>query len=490
MVNKNSQKIFNNSLLYALGTVASKAVGFFLVPIYTYNMSSEEYGIATTIVSFVSTFGIVVMLSLRAAMMRFYNDYDEEKKKRFVGTIVTGVSINAAVICILLIVLNKLYMPLLFKGIDFFPCVFWGVLSLCTEGIYLVYQSLLQARQDGKNYSINSIVYLFFHAATVVVFVLLLKKGAEGMVLSNFVTNACFAVYGVMSMCRKKDIVFCFEPKIMWHSLKYSLPILPHNLSNHLNTYSIKLIINHFLTYALSGLYTLASQFATIVNLVQASVNLAFRPWFIEQMQNGEEGRKQIKEMSCMIMSLFSFCAVAVALFSKEIIFIMADPGYFDAWKMVPLFIMTQLISFIYYSHVQSIMYNLKTSKFVVVCSFSGLAVNVVVSLLLVGPLNIYGILIGQIVSKIALSVVAVIMSNKAEKVDFGLRYMIIYLVIAAVLMCGGMLISLFSSAVSIIAILLKIVVLAIAFLIYILRYRNEYVTLLGGMLRRKKKSI
>jgi len=60
MINESSQKIFNNSLLYSIGMVLSKAVGFFLIPIYTYCVSTEEYGIATTINTFVSTFGIVV----------------------------------------------------------------------------------------------------------------------------------------------------------------------------------------------------------------------------------------------------------------------------------------------------------------------------------------------------------------------------------------------------------------------------------------------
>lgn len=71
MIDKSSQKIFNNSIMYAIGTIASKAVGFFLIPIYTYNMSNEEYGIATTIISFGATFGLVVMFSLSAAMLRF-----------------------------------------------------------------------------------------------------------------------------------------------------------------------------------------------------------------------------------------------------------------------------------------------------------------------------------------------------------------------------------------------------------------------------------
>ena len=200
-------------------------------------------GIATTIISFVSTFGIVVMLSLRAAMIRFYNEYDTEEKKRFIGTIVTGVLANALLIGSLLILFNQLYMPFLFKEVDFFPCVFWGVLSLCTEGIYLLYQSLLQARQDGKNYSINSMIYLFFHAITVVVLVLLMKKGAEGMILANFLTNFCFAAYGIVSMYRKGYMVFCFDAGIMKRSLKYSLPILPHNMSNHLNTVLVLMLV-------------------------------------------------------------------------------------------------------------------------------------------------------------------------------------------------------------------------------------------------------
>lgn len=500
MINRSSQKIFNNSLLYAIGTVASKAVGFFLVPIYTNNLNETEYGIATTVTAFVSALGIIVMMSLRAAMIRFYNEYDEKERPRFVGTIFTFVMLNALVICGLLCLLNRLYMPFLFKGVDFFPCVFWGVMALGCEGVYLVYQSLLQAKQDGKNYSLNSMVYLLFHAVTVVVFVAVLKMGATGMVFALFVSNACFALYGFYRMYREKYLVLCLDRAMLTKSLRYSIPIIPHNLSNNLNNYAIKLIISHYLTYALSGLYSLAAQFSTIINLVQSSVNLAFRPWFIEQMDSGEEGRKQIKHMSCMIMALYSFCAVCIALFSKEIIVVMANHAYMDAWKMVPLFVFTQLISFIYYSHVQMLMYDVKMSRYTMVCSFSGLLVNVVVSLLLVGPLGIYGILIAQIVSKVVLSAVTVVMSRRAEKVDFGLGRMILCLLCAALLMAGGVFTTLYFEAdvpvaadagifahLSLGGIAFKLLMVAAAYLVFLHGYRKDLGTLVLGMVRRKK---
>ncbi len=489
MINKSSQKIFNNSLLYSIGMIFSKAVGFFLVPIYTYCIPTDEYGVATTVATFVSTFGIVVMLSLRAAMIRFYNQYDEEEKPVFIGTIVSFVTLNAIVICTLLCVLNHLYVPWLFDGIAFYPIVFLGVLSLGFESIYLVYQSLLQAKQDGKNYSKNSIVYLLFHAVSVVIFVAILNMGGLGMVLSTFVTNTCFALYGIISMRFHGYMKFALDKQMLKYSLKYSIPILPHNLATNLNTYSTKTIINSFLGYAVSGIYSLASQFSTIFALVQSSVNLAFRPWFVEQMESGEEGRKQIKHMSCMIMALFAFCALGISLFSKELVIIMSEQSYASAWKMIPFFILTQLVAFIYFSHVQTLMYNLKKSKYTFICSSSSVIVNIVVSVCLVKYLGVYAILIAQFVSQTVMAMLAVLMGNSAEKVDFGLKRMVFFILETAVLMGAGMIVDYSNDVkISFVAVLMKTVILCIGFTIFIFPYRKDFGELIKGIIKNKKE--
>lgn len=488
MINSSSQKIFNNSLLYSIGMIFSKAVGFFLVPIYTYCVSTEDYGIATTITTFVSTFGVVVTLSLRSAMIRFYNQYDEDKKKVFIGTIVIFVALNAAVICSLLCIFNELYVPWLFGEVSFFPISFLGVLSLGFESIYLIYQSLLQAKQDGKEYSVNSVVYLLFHAAAVVLFVLFLRMGSVGIVLSNCVTNICFAFYGILSMKVRDYLVFELDKAMLKESLKYAVPILPHNLATNLNTYSTKTIINSFLGYAVSGIYTLASQFSTIFALVQSSVNLAFRPWFVEQMQIGEEGRKQIKHMSCMIMALFAFCAVGISLFSKELVLILSEQSYANAWKMIPFFILTQLVAFIYYSHVQTLMYNLKKSKYTFICSSTSVAVNIAVSLCLVKSLGIYGILIAQFVSQTVMAFLAVIMGMNAEKVDFGLLRMILFILEASALMGMGMLIDYNSVNISLVDIVVKMLILCVGFALFIFPYRNDFGALILGIVKKKEK--
>jgi O-antigen/teichoic acid export membrane protein len=283
-------------------------------------------------------------------------------------------------------------------------------------------------------------------------------------------------------------IKFGLNKHMLKRSLKYSIPILPHNLATNLNTYSTKTIINSFLGYTVSGLCTLASQFSTIFALVQSSVNLAFRPWFVEQMESGEDGRKQIKYMSCMIMSLFSFCAVVISLFSKEIVLILSEQSYASAWKMIPFFILTQLVAFIYFSHVQTLMYNLKKSKYTFICSASSVIVNIIVSIALVKCISIYAILLAQFVSQTVMAVMAVIMGNHAEKVDFGLKRMIMFIFEALVLMGVGMLVDYsYDTKISILILFIKILILCIGFMFFIFPYRKDFGQLIIGLVKKEK---
>lgn len=489
MINKSSQKIFNNSLLYAVGTIASKATAFILIPIYTYNLTTEEYGIATTITTFVSTFGIVMMLSLRAAIIRFFRDYNEEKRRIFIGTITITVAVNSLILVLALCVFRDAYLNIFFKDIVFFPYVFIGIISLGTEGIYLTYQSVLQADQSGGRYSFNSFIYLTFNALATVVFVVLCDMSILGVILANMLTNAGFAIYGICDMLKRKYMVLAFDMSMFKKSIKYSLPILPHNLANDMNTYANKIIINNYLSYAATGIYSLASQFSSMVNLIQGSINLAFRPWFIEQMDNGTEGRTQIKYMTEMIMSLFCFIAVTVAVLSREIVMIFASEEYYDAWSIIPLFIFVQLVTFVYYSHVQTLMYNVKISKYTAVCSIMGLFTNIAVSILLITPLGIYGIAIAQLASKIVLSAIAVVLSNHAEKVDFGLKRMMCSLFLAALFVGVSVWITskIGNGLSSPMSILLRSIIIIMAFMTYMFRYVSDYKNLIKGLMNRRK---
>ena len=209
-MNMKNNKLFKNSLFYSLGTILTKAIGFFMLPLYTHFLSDSSYGIATTITTFSATCSIILMLSLRAALIRFYNNYETDERKKFIGSIVLFVILNSLLCVALMIILKDCFISFIFPDINFFPTILLGFAALCFESIYLIYQSFLQAKQDGKTYSINSFLFFIFHTILNILFVTVVKLDYVGMVLSLAISEFVFAVFGIVKLIIKKELLNAF----------------------------------------------------------------------------------------------------------------------------------------------------------------------------------------------------------------------------------------------------------------------------------------
>ncbi|MEG0156514.1 MAG: hypothetical protein RR661_02550, partial [Anaerovoracaceae bacterium] len=159
---------------------------------------------------------------------------------------------------------------------------------------------------------------------------------ASAMVLGTLCANIAFSLYGAYNLLNDKIMKVNFNKNYIVKALKYSLPILPHDLSNTIGTYLSKIILNTNISYASSGLFTVSSQISSIMNLVQASINLAFRPWFNEEIQKGEGGRKNIKRFSIITFSLYSAASIIISFFSQELLYFLVPQEYHEAWKITP----------------------------------------------------------------------------------------------------------------------------------------------------------
>ena len=488
MREKTIKKVLNNSLFFSIGIFAGKAINMILLPVYTRFLSETEYGIASTITSFCSTFSIVVILSLRAALLRFYKEYDEKARREFVGTVIIVVVANSVLLCGGMLLLRKTISSWFFPGITFFPYIFLGVLALAFDAVYLLYQSILQSRQDGKRYTLVNILYMLLHVAFNLFYIVGLKLGATGMILGLLTANVVFSVWGIIDILRRRYASFRFSGNMARKALAYSLPLIPHNLATPLSNYAAKYILNISVSYAATGLYTIATQVNTILDMVQSAVHLAFRPWFNEQIENGVEGRKSIKEFALLAYTFFSIACVGIALFSQELIYVMTDTPYHEAWKVVPILAIGLNVTFVYYTHVLPIMYDIKASKYVFICSVSSCIINICVSAILIPLHGSYGAAGAYLVSKLYLSVITVIFSRRVRYVDFGLKTMVKQTAICLMFIVSGLLYSDWRNIVEldVINILIKLFVFSIAVMYFLLPYRNEILPFLKRLMKSK----
>ena len=73
--------LMKNTVIFAIGNLGSRIINFFLVPLYTNLLSTEEYGV----VDYIYTIGMlgvpIITLNISEAIMRFCLDKDADKYK-------------------------------------------------------------------------------------------------------------------------------------------------------------------------------------------------------------------------------------------------------------------------------------------------------------------------------------------------------------------------------------------------------------------------
>ena len=75
------KKLFNDSLIFAIGSFGSKLITFFLVGFYTYYLTKSEYGTADLLLNTINLALPIVSLSVSEGVLRFVLDSKSPQEK-------------------------------------------------------------------------------------------------------------------------------------------------------------------------------------------------------------------------------------------------------------------------------------------------------------------------------------------------------------------------------------------------------------------------
>ena len=70
-----------NTAIFAIGSIATRLITFFLVPLYTNVLTESEYGVIDLINTICSVLAPVIILNINEAIMRFSLDRDANYEK-------------------------------------------------------------------------------------------------------------------------------------------------------------------------------------------------------------------------------------------------------------------------------------------------------------------------------------------------------------------------------------------------------------------------
>ena len=411
--------VLKNSFFYTIGNLLLKAFSFFLIPLYTSYLSPEQYGILNLANSFSSVLTMVLMMGLQYSVIRFFADYKENREKvaKMFGTVICFITVLGVFFSGILVLLRNYWSIYVFENITFFPVVLLAILISVVQGIYTVYQDILKGMQNAKRSILLTYLFFFLMLGSNIYTVVVLKMGASGILYSTFVVNAIMIVLMIIDLYKRCLFIFTIDKFILKDLLKYSLPLVPHTMAYTISNYATRLVISNKMSLSMLGIFSLASQFGNLGDVILNSIQSAFQPWMFNRMNDTDKQKADdIAKTSYMLMWVYGLFFILIGLFSQEAIILMASESYSEAWIYVPFIVMSIAIKSPMYFYNNFLYYDKTKTKYIFHITVISSLICIVITFLFVPKLGIFGAVAASIISLIVRLILLLrIVSNEAK---------------------------------------------------------------------------
>jgi O-antigen/teichoic acid export membrane protein len=327
-----------NALIYGIGSTAGQIVAAILLPLYTHYLSPAEYGVLELLER---TGGIVVLLLLghgiRMATFSFYCQTKTHRERQQTFSTITCV---LAVLLLLGGVGGALLSPWLASVLEIGDpqLVTLGIAVVLLEAITTFPIALMQARVDSLSYVVVNLLIAICRMTLIIGCVVWLRMGVWGVLAASAVTYTSF---GIALMLREMASGFPRpKPGIARQVIAFALPLLPSGLMGLALAVADRYFLVAYSGAGEVGIYALGAKLALMIPGL--AIAPLWKVWTaaLYNYYAVPDAFLRVGRVVLRILFVQVLLALAVCIFSDELVGLFAPPSYAGAAIVVPLLAM------------------------------------------------------------------------------------------------------------------------------------------------------
>jgi len=325
---KRYRKLAKNTLFFALGTLGSRSIAFFMLPLYTRLLTPRDYGTLDVFQTTVSLLVPILSLEIVEAVFRFSMDEAWEEARRVLSTALPFSFLSLLFSLALTPVLVRFE---IFRAyLPYFYAIFFLTVLLGEVKQYV------RALGKVKVFALSDILYVLFFAGFNVVFMVLFRTGLRGYFLSYILAQVCSFLFVAFSGRIFPKISFrFFDWKLAREMLRYSIPLIPNALMWWIMNVSDRYLILYFLGLEANGIYAVACRFPALLGTVTGVFFPAWQLSAVEEFHSEDRAEYYARVFSLYSSALFLLTGF-ILLFLPEITGLFVASNFKEAWKFVP----------------------------------------------------------------------------------------------------------------------------------------------------------
>jgi len=441
---KQYKELAGQTIIYGLGTIIPRVLNFLLTPLYTYVLVAKDFGTITEMYSYVAFFMVLLTFGMETTFFRFCSQSKEPIK-----------IFNNSFFIILITSLLFLFPALLFKQ------NIASVIGYAEYSNYVLYLSLIiffdtlvsiplaKLRLENKalkftlirvsNISINILSNIFF-------FVICRNSSNEFLsTLYNpsigvgyaFISNLLASFFNFLILLPTiLKFNFSLDKTLLKQMLIYTLPLVFVGFAAMINEVADKLFLKYLTvpaSDALSnvGIYGANYKLAILMTIFIQVFKYAAEPFFFKNSFDTDAKKMYSNVMTWfVIFCLFIFLLVTlyISIFQYFI-----GESYRVGLFIVPIILLANMFLGIYYN--LSIWYKLSNLTYLgALISFIGVIITVVLNFLLIPLIGYYGSALATLICYFTMMVLSYVIGRKYYSVDYNLKRIFIYILVAFIL--------------------------------------------------------
>jgi O-antigen/teichoic acid export membrane protein len=331
--------VFKHSLVYAIGDIVGKCIGFILIPVYTHYLSTGEYGVLELLELTTYIVALLLAMGLGQSVVRFYYDF-ESKTDRDTVVSVAILSLSALSIVSFLILwfLAPSISTLVFGDSErssLFQLVFVGMAFSVVNEVPL---QLIKIEKKSVLFVAISLLRLLLSLSLNILFLVYLHMGVFGVVLSGVLTSA--VLFAVLFTYFLRSVTLRWSTPLLKNMLTYGFGLVGNWLGMFLLHFSDRFILQRVTSLDEVGVYSLAYRFGLVINFLLLSPFLNI--WTPKQFEVSKE--KDGENIFGHIVTYYVVAqvgvSVGIACVINDVIFLISGAEYHQASKYVPLILL------------------------------------------------------------------------------------------------------------------------------------------------------
>ena len=324
--------LIKNIGILTISNFATKFLSFFLLPLYTGVLSTEEYGTFDLYSTTISLLYPILSFCISDSVIRFLLERNKDKESVIsISAKYVVISIAAFLFLFAVNVITNAVPELNAYKMLFILVYVVTVLNSWLSGV-------ARGQERVKDISIAGIISSIGTILLNIIFLVWMKFGIVGYFLATILGTSLSIIYYVYVT----NIIQSIHTATEEHNLdkemrKYGMGLMVNSISWWVNNSLDKYMVLYMCGIAANGLISVAYKLPTVLSTIQ---NLFEQAWVLSAVKkyNKEDADGFFVQTYNFYGFVMAIAASAIIMFTKILSALLFKKDFYEAWSMIPFF--------------------------------------------------------------------------------------------------------------------------------------------------------